>query len=216
MAYPYALRAVVLRDEDMQSLRSWIAEKSPGHLVVRHEGDSDEARPHWHALLWSDKKDQAFRLDFKKGNPAFVGNRSYSLTQVVKKKDDDPVAAYERYMCHGACEGDPVDVVMCHGLKYTPEWFQEQNRLYYAARREFAKKEKKAADTVSVVNEIEKICRSRGLSSREEIARAFIQYNVERSRPINLFYGKSVINTVSVKIGGRVAEDELVDALVRF
>lgn len=209
MATPYALRVHLVSDEVDSRVLAWIRTKSPGHLVVRHEADEDDARPHWHALLWSEKKDQALRADFKKANPGLVGNGGYSLTRIKKKTDEDPVEAYERYMCHGNHEGDPVVVVSAHGAKYVPEFFVEQNKLFYAKRRDFRQKAEKKQQTSCLVNELVKECQAAVVSTRDEIALKLVRLCVRTRRPLNTFYARNVVNTVWAILRGEEAEREL-------
>lgn len=216
MSTPYALRVVVQSDDEMAAVKRWISDKSPGHLVIQHDADEDERRPHWHALLWSDKKDQALRVDFKKANPAFVGNKAYSLTPIVKKGDDDPVEAYERYMCHGNCDGDPVKVISAFGAKYTAEWFAAQNKAFYTKRKEFKRNEQKRSETKNMVNDLLKECQEAAVSDKLGIARKLVSMYVRESRPLNSYYAKGVVKTVWAKLNGAEAVDDLACELANF
>lgn len=209
MATPYALRVHLVDPAVDAGVLAWIQAKSPGHLVVKHEADEDDPRPHWHALLWSEKKEQALRVDFKKANPGLVGNKGYSLTSIKKKTDEDPVQAYERYMCHGKHEGDSVVVVSAHGAHYTPQFFVEQNKLFYASRRTFRQKAEKKAQSTCVVNDLIKECQAAVVVSREEIARKLLSMYKRDRKPINVYHARNIVNAAWMILNGEEAEAEL-------
>jgi len=213
MARAYALRySLTEKDIDVRVLR-WIVEKSPGHLVVKHNADADVPRDHWHALIWTDKKEQALRFDFKKAVPEIVGNKVYSLTEIKKKTDEDPVLAYERYICHGSHEGDIVSVVSSCGLKYTEAWFVEQNELFYETRRTYAGESRRK--NVDMVTHLVTVLRQANLKSREEIARRLVNFYKDEGRPLNVFFARSVVNTVWVTLDdSNEAQEELVREIV--
>lgn len=213
MAIPYALRVVIKSDEAMSGVRQWIAERSPGHLVVMHNADEDDKQPHWHALLWSDKKEQALRVDFKKSNAEFIGNKAYSLVELKRKKDEDFVGAYERYMCHGDREGDAVCVIMASGAKYTPDWFLEQNKAFYAARRDFQKSKAVKDNRVNLVNKLREECGAAGVRRYEDIVVRLVKMYAADNRPMNIHYMRSVANTVHVQLCGGDAISEIVASI---
>lgn len=211
MAAPYAFRYTLVDEATDALVLKWIVAKSPGHVVVCHDADDDCNRVHWHALMWSDKKLDALRKDWIKAKPDAVGkgNAAYSLTDVKKKTEEDPVEAYERYICHGACEGDTVHVVSSQGLKYTKEWFAEQNKAYYAKQKEFRKKEAKQACALNMVNELLKVVQAAGMKERSDIALKLVRMLAAERRAINTFYARNVVNTVWVIVNGKEAEFEL-------
>ena len=165
-------------------------------------------------LIWSDKKEQALRVDFKKANPTLVGQGAYSLTEIKKKTDEDPVEAYERYMCHGKELGDPVNVVSAFGPKYTEEWFKEQNKAYYAKQKEFKKKEKKATETKNLVNDLLKECEASGLYERADIVMKLIQMYKKERRPMNTFYMRQVSTAVWAIIRGKDVDQAIMEEIM--
>lgn len=205
VAFRYDLRDPAGDAEVLQ----WINKVSPGHLVVKHSPDEDSKRDHWHALLWSDKQIPALRADFRKANPEVTGNKAYSLTEVKKKTEEDPVEAYERYMCHGEFEGDPVIVISAFGAKYTDEWFREKNKEFYQKRKEFKAKVAKRAEAPNTVNELLKEVNVTGIKDREEIALKLVKMSLHWRKPINTFYARNVVNTVWAIVNGQEAEREL-------
>lgn len=199
-----------LRDSQCDAgVLKWINEKSPGHLVIKHSPDEDTKRDHWHALIWSDKKEQALRVDFRKANPEVTGNKAYSLTVIKKKTDENPVEAYERYMCHGEFEGDAVKVISAQGAKYTEEFFKELNAAFWQNRKKYKKKGEERAEAPNAVNELLKIVNDAGIKDREEIALKLVRMCLHWRKPINTFYARNVVNTVWTLVNGEEAEREL-------
>lgn len=214
MTSPYALRYTLINKDTDANVLKWINEKSPGHLVVRHEPDEDVNSDHWHALIWSDKKIDALRKDWSKANPEVRGNQAYSLTPITKKSDEDPIQAYERYMCHGKELGDPVNVVSAFGTKYTEEWFKEQNRLFYEKRKEFKKKEKKISETKNLVNDLLKECEAAGIADRQDIVMKLVQMYKKERRPMNTYYMRQVSTAVWSILRGKEADQQIVDEIM--
>lgn len=215
MANPYAFRYTLSTEAVDNGVLKWINERSPGHLVIRHDADEEVKRDHWHALIWSDKKVPALRADFRKANPEVSGQGAYSLTEIKQTGEEDPVEMYERYMCHGKFDGDPVIVVSAHGAKYTPEWFREQNTAFYAARKEFKKKIEKRENSVNMVNELVQACDLAGIREKREIAGKLVDKYIAERRPLNTFFAKSVVNTVWGVLNKGEARDALVDDICR-
>lgn len=214
MTSPIAFRYTLVDAETDAKVLKWINDKSPGHLVIKHSADEDVPNDHWHALMWSDKKIPALRMDFRKNNPIITGNGAYSLTEIKKKTDDDPVEAYERYMCHGKELGDPVNVVSAFGAKYTESWFKDQNTAYYAKQKEFKKKENKKSETKSLVNDLLKEVEAAGLSDRRDIVNKLIQMYKKERRPMNTYYIRQVSTTVWSIIAGKSADELIADEVM--
>jgi len=209
MTTAYALRYTLRDTERDAEMLDWINNKSPGHLVVKHKADEDCNRDHWHALMWSNKKEDALRKEFKKKFPDIHGNTAYSLTQIKAKNEDDPVEAYERYMCHGEFAGDAVIVISAFGAKYTDSWFKEQNQAYYANQKEFKKHEKEKAEAPNTVNELLKVVSAAGIIDREEIAMKLVNMTLSWRKGLNTFYARNVVNTVWALVNGEEAKREL-------
>jgi len=214
MAIPYALRYTLINTDTDANVLKWINEKSPGHLVIKHTADEDVPHDHWHALIWSDKKPEALRKDWSKSNPEVKGNKAYSLTEIKKKSDEDPVEAYERYMCHGKELGDPVNVVSAFGAKYTEEWFKEQNQLYYSKQKEFKKKEQKKSETKNLVNDLLKECEAAGLHERQDIVMKLVQMYKKERRPMNTYYMRQVSTAVWSIIRGKEADQLICEEIM--
>lgn len=187
----YALRVDVyhgLRDQ----LRSWLDANCVAWIVA-HEDPA--GNPHLHAILHSSKKEQALRSSFVRGCPGVSGNKSYSL-----KKCDDDVDAYIRYICKGHDSTTPPLIWFRQGLDYTEEVIASAHGQYWvnnAALVANAKKRQKV-DGGNVVEQIEKICKSRGYKSheRKEIAGVYLEVFRDARKGINVFAARAVVNTV--------------------
>jgi hypothetical protein len=166
--------------------------------------------PHWHALLWHEKRINALREDFRRKNPAFVGNQAYSLAELP---EGEAVTAYERYMCHGSFEGDTVQVIYANGLKYTNEWFAEQHLEFYRQQREYRKPQAKQARREDVITELEIECKTNSLTDRREIARTLIRMLKKQRKPIHVHYARSVVNIVWSLVNTGDSERALVDEI---
>lgn len=211
----YKFRYTLVSEEaDAVTLR-WINARSPRHLVIKHGADEEVNRDHWHALVWSEKKLQALRVDFKKANPHVVGAAAYSLAELKDEGRGDPIETYERYMCHGQFAGDAVMVVSAVGTKYTEAWFKDQNTAFWQARKEYKKKVEKRQASGNTVNELVAECEAEGIRDRRGIALKLVRKFTAERRPLNTFYGKSVVNTVWCVLSTGEAELQLVDDMTR-
>lgn len=181
-------------------------QQTGGHLVIRHEKDEDDPRPHWHALFWSSLKVETLRARLVKAAPEIKGNKAYSL----KVCDNEEI--YERYMCHANGEGDKVQIVSCQGLKYSQEWAQQQNKVWWSTRKEIAKK--KATSKPDTVNELLDRCKKQGYYLRKHIVDELIAMFMEQKRPLNLHYAKGVVNIVECLLGGDSARAALAAQII--
>lgn len=202
----YMLRTLCVEEAVDAAVLVWIrkAAGDRGYVVIKHNADKEDAVPHWHAWFTSDKKEQALRVDFKKNNEKHVGNGSYSL-KVCKNTDE-----YLRYMCHANGDGCEVDVIASYGVQFTPQWFVEQNRMFYQKQREFKKKYSKA----SVHTSLYEVCKERGISTREGIVDVLMDL-AEDYESINVYRYRDVVNAVWLKLGGKTAREMIKDAILQ-
>lgn len=205
MATAYALR--VHEGPGAEAALEFV-KQSGGHLVIRHEKDEDDPRPHWHALFWSALKVETLRARLVKAAPEVKGNKAYSL----KVCDNEEI--YERYMCHATGEGERVEIVASEGLKYTQAWAQQQNKIWWSTRKEIAKS--KAKNKPDTVKDLLDRCKKQGYTEREQIAGECVQMFVDQDRPINIHYAKSVVNGVWAKLGGPRARSVLQELISQY
>lgn len=216
MAIPYAVRVVVegVAETEKDRLRAWFARVSPGHLVVEHGSDDDDQKVHWHALIYSDRKEQSFRNDFRREFKEITGNESYSFVEVKPKKRGNwgpgtPVEQYERYICHGEYEGSIVKVIMSCGLKYTPEWFVQQNKEFYELRKKYVKEKQQARDQGSMFDKLLAVCKGNHISEIDAIADKYIHMIKQEKRPMDIYGGKKIVWGVWLQLGGVEATAEV-------
>lgn len=200
MAYGYALRAD--RHESVVSgLVAWLATVASCYFVVCEVASGEN--PHYHVYFESEKKLAALRKDWQRKFPG--GNSGYSL-----KLCDDDVAAYGRYMCKGADKESMPDVHARQGLLYTDEWVKDMHDQYWVNNASLMANKRKRAAMGNVVERVELECKAKNIryTDREAIAREFIKLYKDAARPINTFYARNVVNTVSLLLddSGRAEE----------
>lgn len=204
---PYKFRWTLKNEEADKAVLALCQKVSPGHLGVLHEADEEVERPHWHFILYWDKSPKRFRQLLKEAVPTAQGQSDYSFGEIKATKVYDSLeaatAAYERYMCHGKCEGDAVLVVSAVGVKYTPEWFRDQNKAFYAVQKAFMAERKKKE--LSLVEDMTEHCRSAGISGKTEIAVEYCKRMCKANKPTNVFHARGVVNTVWMNINGMEA-----------
>jgi hypothetical protein len=211
---PFKLRITLSQDDTQnQQALEWIKRNTAGCLVIRHEADDHDKEPHWHAVMFSEKRVATLREDFRKKNQAFVGNQGYSLLEMP---DGEAVTAYERYMCHGSFEGDTVQVIYSYGVKYTPEWCAEQHLEFYRQQREYRKPKAKQARTQDIVTELELECITQKHVTRDAIARALYLMWKKQRKPMNCHYARSVISIVWALVNTGDAERVICDQFAGF
>lgn len=191
MVYRYALRAD-LTDGVAEGLVAWLVAVATTYLVVKESHDGEN--PHVHVYMESDKKLAAIRKDFQRKFPGNQGNAGYSL-----KECNDDIDAYGRYMCKGTDRDTLPDIVARQGLLYTDEWVQDMHDQYWVNNDSLMSNKRKRACMGNVVEKVELECKAKGIryDQRKEIALEFVSMYAAAAKPINVFYARQVVNTVS-------------------
>ena len=204
MVHRYALRAD-LTDGIAQGLVAWLALVAATYLVVKESHDGEN--PHVHVYLESDKKLAALRKDFQRKFPGNQGNAGYSL-----KECNDDIEAYGRYMCKGKDKESMPDVIGRQGLLYTDEWVKDSHDQYWVNNDALMSNKRKRACMGNVVEKVELECKAKGIrwDDRKGIAMQFVTLYKAAAKPINVFYARQVVNTVSVLLDDTgCAEDRI-------
>lgn len=213
---PYKLRVFYTTKDgepvDVDSVVKWVIKESPVHFIVKHDADNDDSRAHIHAVMYTSRDIQVLRNEIKRVTPSTT--RQYSLG-LIKDTDDD-VEAYERYMCHGNCQGDIVHVVSAQapaiaGDKYSTKWCAEQHRLFYHMRKQWVadKKEKEKP----LLDRLIDVCKQEGISTAYGIAEACLRQSVGKA--FNTYFQKSIIRSAWYTLNKSAAEPVLIDELLR-
>lgn len=193
MAVSYALRAD--SNEHLSgNLVAWLTAVATCFFVVKEFGGANGENPHVHCYFESDKKLDALRKDFKRKFPGNAGNGGYSL-----KECDDDVEAYGRYMCKGPDKETLPDVVARQGLRYTDEWVRDMHDQYWVNNAALMTNKRKRAAQGNAVERLELECKEKGIrwDDRKAIALEFVRLYKASARPINTFFARQVVNTVS-------------------
>lgn len=203
----FALRVDCVGDGFEAAFKAWV-KQFDGYIVAYEEAGDNK---HVHCIINSCKTEKALRSLFCRSFPACVGNKGYSL-----KVCDDEFRAYIRYICKGGGEEVPPVIWARHGLEYTDDVIEEAWKKFYvnqAAVREDAQR-KAAVEKLSPVQLVEKECKKLGLKGhdREGIARVYLRLWRDARKPINVFAGRAVVNTVSLCLDG-ACDDDLVRRL---
>lgn len=212
---PYKLRVFYTTKDgdpvDVDSVVKWVIKESPVHFIVKHDADNDDSRAHIHAVMYTSRDIQVLRNEIKRVTPSTT--RQYSLGSI--KDTDDDVEAYERYMCHGNCQGDIVHVVSAQapasaGDKYSTKWCAEQHRLFYHMRKQWCadKKEKEKP----LLDRLIDVCKQEGITAMYDIA---LQCQELCPRGFQIYYMKSVVLATWYKLNKNVAAPSIADEICR-
>lgn len=214
------LRTDCISPEVDERVVAFIRTTFPSHLVVAHSGDAERDGDHWHAILWTDRPAQSVRVHLLQRIPEL--KRRYSLGTVGGRQED--AEAYERYMCHGACEGDAVRIVSAQAAVHHPEgaytqaWAQEQNRRFYHVQRAFVREQRAAKE--SVMDVILRECTERGATDVRPVADTIAEVYTSQRRMMNTVNMRSQLRTALCVMNGRRAQravvDEILQGLVAF
>lgn len=210
MAVSYALRADS-NEHLMANLTAWLTVVATCFFVVREFGSAPAENPHVHVYFESDKKLEALRKDFRRKFPDNTGNGGYSL-----KECDSDIDAYGRYMCKGVDRDTQPDVFSRHGLKYTDEWVRDMHAQYWVNNDSLLANKRKRANLGNVVEKLELECKEKKIrwDDRKAIALEYVRVYKSAAKPINVFYARNVVNTVSCLLddSGK-AEEQLADQI---
>lgn len=196
---PFALRVDQSEGYDDAAMSSWLSANCSNFLGTEEQ---EGANLHLHFFLHSQKKLQALRAALKARCSWLVGNGSYSL-----KPCDDDYEPYINYICKGADEESLPEVKFKQGLEYTEEYIAARHAAYWLKAVELARSSKKRASMSllgNVVEQVEAVAKQKKLKGheREDIAKIYINMCISAKKPINSFYAKSVVNTVSCLLEG--------------
>lgn len=190
-----------------EKLIEFLDKDGGSYLVVRELEDSN---PHFHAVVHSKRKLQAFRSAFVRACvPPGGGNRAYSLTLV---RDLDK---YERYLCKGAALEEEPQVVASNGLKYDASWIAETHERYWSENQ--AIKEARAKLPVAEFTLLE--CRDRKVPyhDKKAIALVYIRELVQRRKAINIFSVRSSVALIAAQLcPDDTAIEELATSVAAF
>lgn len=210
MAVSYALRADS-NEHLAANLVAWLSAVAACFFVVKEFGGANGENPHVHVYFESDKKLEALRKDFRRKFPENTGNGGYSL-----KECDDDIDAYGRYMCKGLDRDTLPDVVARQGLLYTDEWIKSQHEQYWVNNDSLMKNKRKRVALGNVVEKLELECKEKKIrwDDRKSIALEYVRMYKGAAKPINVFYARQVVNTVSCLLDDTgKAEEQLADQI---
>lgn len=189
---------------DVDSVVSWLRKVSPDHLlVIQHEADNDDARPHYHALFFSDRPDQSLRTALKNAVPSAAYNYS------IKDMPQDGVPSYLRYMCHGSARGDEVKIVFASLAKYTPAWAQTENRAFWDARKAF--KQDQSKKTEDILSHCIEQAKSQGLRTYREVAAMVLDEYQARKKTFHVAHIRHQVLTIWHAVGGPEQKRDVID-----
>lgn len=178
--------------ERKTQLSSWLDKYGSRYLVVyeTHEGEN----PHVHAFFTSEKSMNTLRVSLKRTFEWINGNGSYSLKECDEKHED-----YLRYMCKGDGKDEKPVVLVSQGFEFSEDEIAKWHEEYWVTNSLLTANKKKRSEVLlrgTMVEQIEKICKEKGVRSREDISREYIRLYRELRKPINIFQARSVVNTV--------------------
>lgn len=212
MAHPSTLR-VVCGVHD-QKVLAWIREVSPAHFVVCHDADDEESRPHWHALLWTDKEVQNLRVQFTKKVPEVRGNKMYSFKLV----EIETLHVYERYLCHANSMGDQVKIVSAQARvndvgKYTQVWAQQQNADFWTAQDDFKKKRAGKKNKTPREHALEE-CRACDVKDIQGIVSILVDKYGDADKPMNVFHMRAEVRLLYWKLNKQKAVQSIAQEIM--
>lgn len=199
----YAVR-VDVSDADRDNLSRWCSANGSAFLCVYEEA-ADE-NPHVHIVLFSNKNIRAIRESFRRTFPDKTGNGAYSI-----KVCDDDTDAYMRYMCKGKSKDDQPEVWFRQGLEYSVGAVVDAHERYWVNNEALAQNRRVRQRTGNIVEELERICKSKGVSKsdRTAIAKEYIRLYRDARKGINVFQARAVVNTVQLLLDDNGDQEEV-------
>jgi len=210
---PFALRVDDLDGNVRSGLMALLAAMCTAYLVVRETVAGEN--PHFHCILHSTHDTKKLRNSFRTHLPQVVGNKSYSLKQC-----EDDFEPYMRYLCKGESSELLPDVAAKHGLDYTTEQIALWHEAFWVNRSEIdsQRQKRKRLQGATVAEKLYEICIAKGIrySQREQIAREYIRLCKAANKTISIYYAKSVLNIVQLKLDheNEAIESELVNFMM--
>lgn len=128
MATTWTIRVTPREGErDYETLQSVLSKLGGGYVVVREYGD-EEGHEHYHAVVFTDKKDSAARSALTNAFKS-AGQAVYSM-----KKCDEGMMKYilKGDAKHPEPRGSPPEVVARHGMFFTEEKIKSLHDAYWA------------------------------------------------------------------------------------
>ena len=211
--FPYAIRVDELDDGIRAGLLALLAACCTAYLVVRET--VAHVNPHYHVFCHSVEKIKVLRNKFRTHLPQVLGNKSYSL-----KLCEDDFEPYLRYLCKGESSELPPDVVARHGLDFTEDRIARLHEAFWVNNAEIAtqRQKRKRLQGATVAEKLYEICLHKGIrySQREQIAREYIRLCKAANKTISIYYAKSVLNIVQLKLDheNESIESELVNFML--
>jgi len=209
----YALRVDEIDGAVRAGIMAFLAAMCTAFLLVRETVAGEN--PHYHGILHAAHDAKKLRNSFRTHLPMVVGNKSYSL-----KKCDDDYEPYHRYLCKGESSELLPDICARMGLDYTEENVKLWHEAFWVNRAEIdsQRQKRKKLTSATVAEKLYEICVNKGVrySQREQIAREYLRLCKAANKPISIYYAKSVINIVVLKLDheNEGAENELVQYLL--
>ena len=204
-----ALRYTLTSEDADAAVLAWVRSVAPAHLLVRHNADAEEANPHWHAHMYTDRGVQSLRVALTKSVPS--AKKRYSLKEVGDTDEDH--ATYLRYMCHGDDEmlppvivsaQPPVGVVAGWG---TPQWAAAQQKEFYSRRREFVKQKKD--DGLSMLETCRLAAEQQQLTTLDDITTLVMDKYNEKRKNMDLRLMENIVRSVWYHMNKRDAQDHI-------
>lgn len=185
---------------------AWIAEVSPGHLVVREDADEEVAHPHYHCVLNSEKGESCLRKKFQEATGGFwKGNAMYSGPILDKKGNLEP------YACKGKGADQAPQVIRKGGL-YTDQEIARFHAQYWevaAAARASKRQKSSNMSRAKLADLVEEECRKRRIIAREEIVDVAVDLAREHCSRIDTFHIRGVTNLVWLRLDPVVAKPNI-------
>lgn len=201
MANEYAVRIHEVGSDIRERLLQFVSNLDGSYVFAR---ETEATRVHFQGWVRTSVKPQAFRARLKKSFPECVGNKGYSVSQV---KDHE---AYSRYILKGTKE-TIADIVCYCGIEINEDYLASEHRAYWSIH------EKPSRSNRSVVEEIEEWIASQEWTNvdekKEQIATQICDVITSRKRGMNMFYVRSVFNTVMYRKSQRF-RNSFVDELI--
>lgn len=201
MAHEYAVRIHEFSDDVCSRLCDFV-KSIPGSYVFARE--TEATRAHFQGWIRSDIKQQAFRVRLKKAFPECVGNKQYSIT-MVKCHD-----SYARYILKGTRD-HIADIVCFSGIQITRQYLQAEHDAYWSSHPE---KQKSILDEVEAWAMMQKW--SDVYEKRRDLAKRVCDAASFRNKGMNVFFLRSLFNTLMYRLDGRFADDIVSEIISKY
>lgn len=198
--FDYAIRITLRDPENLVALTKFLSFAFVQWLVCREQAAED----HCHLYARGALKLKGLQAAFKKHFPDHGGNGGHSIKQC-----DSQVYDYLKYICKGASEDQPPVIISKQGLDYTDEYVAELHAAYWVSNAEIRQNSKKRDHLKlagTIVEQVEREAKLLKLSGqcydREAVAAIYVKLYVDARKPVSVYHGKSVVNTVCALLSG--------------